>query len=165
MGIHNSSSLVTERRVEKLNMKIFMTVASLLALASAEAEPSYGYGGIAHHPYGGSSYRGRTVYGYGSHVSHGYGYGHGHARSYVYRQQYDGPSHGYGYHGLHKRDAEAEPSYGYTGIAHHGYGATAYRGRTVYGYPSRGYGYGYHGLHKRDAEAEPSYGYTGIAHH
>merc|ERR1712121_85848 len=99
MGIHNSSSLVTERRVEKLNMKIFMTVASLLALASAEAEPSYGYGGIAHHPYGGSSYRGRTVYGYPS----------------------------YGYHGLHKSDAEAEPSYGYAGIAHHGYGATTYR--------------------------------------
>jgi len=137
-------------------MKVFSTVAAILALASAEPEPgyhnnyyrSYSHGGVAHHPYGATSYRGRTVYGYPS-------------RS----------------HYIHKREAEAdaEPGYGYNygynyghpvvsyshhapAYGHHSYGGSSYVGRTVYGYPSRS-----HYVHKREAEAdaEPGYGYTG----
>jgi len=184
-------------------MKVFSTVAAILALASAEPEPgyyrsSYGYG-VAHHPYGASAYRGRTVYGYPSRVHYhhkreaeadaepGYGYSAGYyyprsySSGYAVHQSHPGYARSYqsvhraGGHYLHKREAEAdaEPGYGYSyghpavasvssysygGVAHHPYGGSAYRARTVYGYPSR-----VRYLHKReaeaDAEAEPGYGY------
>merc|ERR1712154_182003 len=119
---------------------------------SADAEPSYGYGYQAY----GYGYHKRSAdaepsYGYG-YQPYGYSYGYGyepvHAPALAYH-----PYGGVSYtdkspQGLHKREAEAEPSYGYKS---YGYGYQPYG----YGYkPSYGYSYGYH---KR--EAEPSYGY------
>jgi len=184
-------------------MKVFSTVAAILALASAEPEPgyyrsSYGYG-VAHHPYGGSSYRGRTVYGYPSRVHYhhkreaeadaepGYGYSAGYyyprsySSGYAVHQSHPGYARSYqsvhraGGHYLHKREAEAdaEPGYGYR------YG---YTGRY---YQPRSYSFGYnvhqghpgyasssvsvhqaggHYIHKREAEAEPGYGYHSLGY-
>ena len=117
---------------------------------------SYGYGGyggyvgygpgIAHHPYGGSSYVGRTVWGfprykreaseapkadddddkaYAKHPDGGL--------SFVGRTVWGFPSD----KKVHKREAEPSFGYGYgPGIAHHPYGGTSYVGRTVWGFPS-----------------------------
>merc|ERR1711942_496663 len=115
--------------------KILAVISTLASLAAAKP----GYGGVALHPYGGSSsvYRttqGLTGYGYG-----GYGYG----------------GYGYGGYGYGKR--EAEPGYG--AVSYHPYGGSSsvYRttqGLTGYGYGGYGYG-GYYG--KRSADAEPGY--------
>jgi len=179
-------------------MKIFATLAALLAVASADAEPGYYRpSGVAYHPYGASSYRGRTIYGYPSHgyrrhhlgkreaeaeptygLRPAYSFGYnvdqshpGHAHAYQSVHQSGGYAAYYRPHYVHKR--EAEPSYHYrgNGVAHHPdggssyvapttYGASAYRGRYVYGgYPSYAtHGYRRHHLGKRDAEAEPTYG-------
>merc|ERR1719427_2346901 len=185
-------------------MKVFATVAAPLALASAEPEPGYyrsSYGGVAHHPYGGSSYRGRTVYGYTSHCSHYLhkreaeadaepGYGHYYQpRSYSFgynvHQSHPGYAHSYQYrsqaggHYLHKREAEAdaEPGYAYSGHYQPSYSVSHYQPRSYsYGYNVHqshpGYAHSYqsryqaggHYLHKREAEAEPGYGYTGHGH-
>merc|ERR1712038_1471737 len=118
MGVHcyltELGTLVT------MAAKIVAVISTLASIAAAEP----GYGGVALHPYGGSSsvYRttqGLTGYGYG-----GYGYG--------------------GYYG--KRSADAEPGYatGYTYRTTQG--LTGYGG---YGYGGYGYG-GYYG--KRSAE-------------
>jgi len=134
-------------------MKVFSTIAALLAVVSADAEPGYYYKpvGVAHHPYGGSSYRGRTVYGY--------------------------PSHGVRkLHYIHKREADAGRSYYHAmkmehapakmeeapakmehprALAHHPHGGTSYVGRTVFGYPSKS-------VHKREADGEPHKGYRPV---
>ncbi len=145
--------------------------------AEADAEPGYGYGGyggygyggygygggVAAHPYGGSSYVGRTVWGIGkrsapapapapekeekAYAKHPKG-----GLSFVGRTVWGFPS-------APKHKREAEPSYGSyggygygAGVAAHPYGGSSYVGRTVWGFPG-----GYR--HKR--EAEPSYGYGG----
>merc|ERR1712106_463002 len=112
--------------------KIVAVVVTLASLAAAE--PGYGYGGVAYHPYGGSSYTHRSPQGLHGHYG-GYGYGHG-----------------YG-----KRSAEAEPGYGYG----NGYGAASVyvsQADHGYGYHPAHYTYGYN-IHKRSADAEPGYGY------
>merc|ERR1711884_269426 len=73
---------------------------------SADAEPEADAWGVAGHPYGGTSYVGRTVWGFPS-------------------------MHHYG-----KRSADADPHMmPMTGIAMHPGGATSYVGRTVWGFP------------------------------
>merc|ERR1712106_996174 len=112
--------------------KIVAVVVTLASLAAAE--PGYGYGGVAYHPYGGSSSVYRTTQGLTGHYG-GYGYGHG-----------------YG-----KRSAEAEPGYGYG----HGYGAASVyvsQADHGYGYNPAQYTYGYN-IRKRSADA----GYYGGA--
>merc|ERR1711970_1460127 len=94
--------------------KIVAVISTLASIAAAEP----GYGGVALHPYGGSSsvYRttqGLTGYGYGGYGGYGYG--------------------GYGYG---KR--EAEPGYG--AISYHPYGGSSSVYRTTQGLT--GYGYG-----------------------
>jgi len=184
-------------------MKVFATLAAILAVASADAEPSYyRSSGVAYHPYSGSSFHGRTIYGgypsyatgyrrhhigkreaeaeptYGYSPAYSFGYNvdqshPGHARSYQSVHQAGGHSAYYRPHYIHKREAEAEPSYYYrgNGVAHHPYratsyvapttyGASAYRGLNVYGgHPSYATGYRRHHIGKREAEAEPTYGY------
>ena len=163
----------------------FQVLSSVIALAlgspeaNAAADAHYGgYGlGVAAHPGYGTSYVGRTVYGYPSYrngkrsaeaephgvVGHVHGLGvaghPGHASSYVGRTIYGYPSHHYG-----KRFADAEAD----ADAH--YGGYGY-GRYAYGSP---YGYGYRRGHyygKRSAEADPeadahygAYGYGGYAY-
>merc|ERR1712106_588233 len=107
--------------------KIVAVVVTLASLAAAE--PGYGYGGVAYHPYGGSSYTHRSPQGL-----------HGH------------------YGGYGKRSAEAEPGYGGVAYHPYGGSSSVYRttqGLTGYGYGGYG-GYG-HGYGKRSAE--PGYGY------
>merc|ERR1712002_1177362 len=127
MGVHcyltELGTLVT------MAAKIVAVISTIATLAAAE--PGYGYGGVALHPYGGSSsvYRttqGLTGYGYG-----GYGYGgyygkrsadpgyYGGASSFVHqsRPYYHG-SYGYGINHYGKRSADAG-YYGY-GYAHGG---------------------------------------------
>merc|ERR1711942_583190 len=104
MGVH--CYLTELGALVAMAAKIVAVISTLASLAAAEP----GYGGVALHPYGGSSsvYRttqGLTGYGYG-----GYGYG--------------------GYYG--KRSADAEPGYatgytyrttqGLTGYGGYGYG-------------------------------------------
>merc|ERR1739845_133942 len=73
---------------------------------SADADPEADAWGVAGHPYGGTSYVGRTVWGFPS-------------------------MHHYG-----KRSADADPHMmPMTGIAMHPGGATSYVGRTVWGFP------------------------------
>jgi len=69
---------------------------------SADADPH----GVAGHPYGATSYVGRTVWGFPS-MGHHYG----------------------------KRSADADPHMPMTGIAMHPGGGTSYVGRTVWGFP------------------------------
>merc|ERR1711970_570186 len=143
MGVHcyltELGTLVT------MAAKIVAVISTLASLAAAEP----GYGGVALHPYGGSSsvYRttqGLTGYGYGGYGGYGYGgYGYGKREA---EPGYGAISyHGYGgYYG--KRSADAEPGYatGYTYRTTQG--LTGYGG---YGYGGYGYG-GYYG--KRSAE-------------
>ena len=105
------------------------------------SEASLGYG-AAYHPYGGSSYTHRSVQGLTGYNSGYYG-------------------HGYG-HGLYKREADAEPSYGYgyPALSYHGYGGVSYEARSPQGLS----GYYGHGIGKRSADAEPSLGYGGAYH-
>merc|ERR1711982_18541 len=93
--------------------------AKIVAVA---AEPGYGYGGVAYHSYGGSSYTHRSPqglhggYGYcgygkrSAEAEPGYGYGHGYGAASVYVSHAD---HGYGYN-------PAQYTYGYN--IGHGYG-------------------------------------------
>ena len=149
-----------------------------LGKRSAEADPGVVHiPGIAAHPYHGTSYVGRTVFGYPRYgkrsaeevdAAPGYGKrsaepephgivaplhpvgiaGHpGHATSFVGRTVFGYPSLHYG-----KRSAEPEP-HGLGIAAHPGY-ATSYVGPTVFGYPRFHYG-------KRSAEADPGYGLYG----
>lgn len=155
-----------------------------LGKRSAEADPGIIHiPGIAAHPYHGTSYVGRTVFGYPRYgkrsaeevdAAPGYGKrsaepephgigaplhpvgiaGHpGHATSFVGRTIFGYPSLHYG-----KRSAEPEP-HG-VGIAAHPGHATSYVGPTVFGYPRFHYG-------KRSAEADPGYGHRrfGFGHH
>merc|ERR1712203_906122 len=116
MGVHcyltELGTLVT------MAAKIVAVISTLASIAAAEP----GYGGVALHPYGGSSSVYRTTRGLT-----GYGYG------------------GYGYRGYGKR--EAEPGYG--AIAYHPYGGSSSVYRTTQGLTGYGYG-GYYG--KRSAE-------------
>merc|ERR1711970_897084 len=113
--------------------KIVAVISTLASLAAAEP----GYGGVALHPYGGSSSVYRTTQGLT-----GYGYG------------------GYGYHGYGYDKREAEPGYG--AISYHPYGGSSsvYRttqGLTGYSYGGYGYGgYGYGGYYGKRS-AEPGY--------
>merc|ERR1712241_559290 len=106
--------------IQILNMKLFVIAAVCLAAtvsAEADADAWYGYGGYLHQQaWPGARGPGFEGTCYGSRV----------------------PTH----HFIGKREAEAEPYYGYGG----------------YGYGGRGYGYG-HYLGKRSADAEPHYGY------
>merc|ERR1711962_1069141 len=124
MGVHcyltELGTLVT------MAAKIVAVISTLASLAAAEP----GYGGVALHPYGGSSSVYRTTQGLT-----GYGYG------------------GYGYG---KR--EAEPGYG--AISYHPYGGSSSVYRTTQGltgYGGYGYGgYGYGGYYGKRS-AEPGY--------
>merc|ERR1711942_540792 len=115
MGVHcyltELGTLVT------MAAKIVAVISTIATLTAAE--PGYGYGGVALHPYGGSSsvYRttqGLTGYGYG-----GYGYGgyygkrsaepgyYGGASSFVHQSRlYYHGSYGYGINHYGKRSAE-----------------------------------------------------------
>merc|ERR1711862_963495 len=102
MGVHcyltELGALVT------MAAKIVAVVAALATVVAGE--PGYGYGGVAYHSYGGSSYTHRSpqglhggygYYGYGKRSAEaepGYGYGHGYGAASVYVSQAD---HGYGY--------------------------------------------------------------------
>merc|ERR1711862_496322 len=114
MGVH--CYLTELGALVAMAAKIVAVISTLASLVAAEP----GYGGVALHPYGGSSsvYRttqGLTGYGYG-----GYGYG----------------GYGYGGYGYGKR--EAEPGYG--AISYHPYGGSSSVYRTTQGLT--GYGYG-----------------------
>jgi len=74
-------------------------------MGKRSADPHY-MGGVAGHPYGATSYVGRTVWGFPS-MGHHYG----------------------------KRSADADPHMPMTGIAMHPGGGTSYVGRTVWGFP------------------------------
>merc|ERR1712243_316538 len=135
MGVHcyltELGTLVT------MAAKIVAVISTIATLAAAE--PGYGYGGVALHPYGGSSSVYRTTQGLT-----GYGYG------------------GYGgYYG--KR--EAEPGYG--AVAYHPYGGSSSVYRTTQGLT--GYGSGYYGgassfVHQSRPYYHGSYSY-GINHY
>merc|ERR1711955_98446 len=103
MGVHcyltELGTLVT------MAAKIVAVISTIATLAAAE--PGYGYGGVALHPYGGSSSVYRTTQGLT-----GYGYG-GYGGYYGKREA----ERGYGYGGYYgERSADAEPGYatGYT---------------------------------------------------
>ena len=138
--------------------------------------------GVAGHPTG-TSFVGRTVFGYPSLHHHGKREAEPEAHGLYHAYGYPYYGYGYGYgrrygHYIGKRSAEPH------GIAGHPGHATSYVGRTVFGYPSLhhygkreaepeahglyhaygypyyGYGYGYgrrygHYIGKREAEAEP----------
>merc|ERR1711942_252935 len=144
MGVHcyltELGALVT------MAAKIVAVVAALATVVAGE--PGYGYGGVAYHSYGGSSYTHRSPQGlHGGYGYHGYGkrsaeaepgYGYGHAVSYTHRspQGLHGHYGGYGYGGYYGKRS-AEPGY--------------YGGASSFVHQSRPY---YHG----------SYGY-GINHY
>jgi len=123
-------------------MKVFVSLAGIWA--AAQADPHYGYGGIAHHPTG-ISYSNRSPQGaYGKRDAdadaYGYGYGRGiaaHPTGISYSNR--SPQGAYG-----KRDADADAyGYGYgRGIAAHPTGIS-YSNRS----PQGAYG-------KRDADAD-----------
>merc|ERR1712241_227504 len=143
----------SEQRVETKHsskiMKLFVTVAGLLAAASAE--PFYGYHQQAWPAAYGPGFS-RTCYGcrgkrndeaepgYGSTL----GVHPGHAVSYSNRSPQG--AYGYGFH-YGKRSADAEPGYGYGG----GYIIQS-RVHPTYGGPI--HGSFAHPVGKRDAEAE-----------
>merc|ERR1711942_629158 len=136
MGVH--CYLTELGTLVAMAAKIVAVISTLASLAAAEP----GYGGVALHPYGGSSSVYRTTQGltgYG-----GYGYG----------------GYGYGGYGYGKR--EAEPGYG--AVSYHPYGGSSSVYRTTQGLTGYGYGgYGYGGHYgKRSADAG-YYGY-GYAH-
>merc|ERR1712241_1281727 len=153
MGHTTAQYLRVGRHRQEPKMKICLVLAALLAVVIAEP---FGYGpGIAFHPGGGTSYRGRTVFGYPrgkrSAEAYGYGgYGGGVARHPYGGSSYVGPTI-WGL-GRKKRDAEAD-AYGYGGygggVALHPYGGSSYVGPTVWGL----------GRKKRDADAEAYGGY------
>merc|ERR1711942_491555 len=175
MGVHcyltELGTLVT------MAAKIVAVVAAFATVAAGE--PGYGYGGVAYHSYGGSSYTHRSpqglhggygYYGYGKRSAEaepGYGYGHGYGAASVYVSQAD---HGYGYnpaqytygynivHGYGKRSADTEPGYGYgKRAAEPGYGhAVSYCHRSPQGVHGHYGGYGYGGYYGKRS-AEPGY--------
>merc|ERR1712141_94964 len=132
----------------------FLVILALMgcALAEAEADAYYGWGGY------GLGYRSYGGYGLGYSGYGGYGLGYA-ARPYGYSRI------GYSGHYIGKREAEAEPEakpeadadawYGSYGLGYSG----LYGGYGL-GYSARPYGYsrlGYSGhyIGKREAEAEP----------
>merc|ERR1711875_163098 len=124
MGVH--CYLTELGALVAMAAKIVAVISTLASLAAAEP----GYGGVALHPYGGSSSvyrttRGLTGYGYG-----GYGYG--------------------GYYG--KRSADAEPGY-YGGAS-----SFVHQSRPYY-HGSYGYGINHYGKRSADA-GYYGYGYT-----
>jgi hypothetical protein len=184
------SILILDTIIDNLQLTVFalnFQIASVVAITAAD--PYYGYGGVAHHPYGGTSYVQNSPWGlsgayrykrsadpepearyggYGGYGGHGGGYGHG--GSYGHGG-YGGYGHG-GYGGRYsgyrgKRSAVAEPGYGYGGYGHGGYGHGGY-GHGGYRHGGYGGGYGYGGYRgKRSAEAEAGYGgygYGGYGH-
>jgi hypothetical protein len=68
-------------------------------------------------------------------------------------------SYGYGIHHLGKREAEAEPGYGYYGYPYHAYYLPSAVSHTAVSTPFASYAYGVHNIGKR--EAEPGYGFYG----
>merc|ERR1719317_44585 len=134
-------------------------LACTAALAAADADPLYGYGG---------HYLGYGAYGYGKRDADaepeakadalygsygGYGLGH-HAYGYGnlgYSSLGYGHGYSHGYYGFGKREADAEPkadanalygTYGGYGLGHRAYGYGNL------GYSSLGYGHGYgHGYY------------------
>ena len=156
----------SQRAQVKMN-NFSVIIAALVLVAVANAQPwggqwqwpgSYGYGhsstcfgcrgkrsaepAYAGHPYGGTSYVGRTIWGFPGGYHHGYGkrsaepepyYGTG-----VAYHPYGGSSYvGRTVWGAWRGKRSAEPAY-----AHHPYGGSSYVGRTIWGFPG---GYGYHG--------------------
>merc|ERR1711942_147728 len=110
-------------------------------VAVVAGEPGYGYGGVAYHSYGGSSYTHRSPQG----LHGGYGYN---PAQYTYGYNI---GHGYG-----KRSADAEPGYGYG----HAVSYTHRSPQGLHGYYGA-YGYGINHYGKRSADAG-YYGY-GVA--
>merc|ERR1711887_497189 len=102
-------------------------IVAVVVTLASLAAAEPGYGG-AYHPYGGHSYTYRTTQGLTGH---------------------------HGYYGYGKR--EAEPGYGYGGVALHAYGGHSYTHRSpqgVHGYGAASvyvsqadHGYGYHPAH------------------
>merc|ERR1711887_269954 len=125
MGVHcyltELGTLVT------MAAKIVAVVAALATVVSGE--PGYGYGGVAYHSYGGSSYTHRSPQGLHGHYG---GYGYGHAVSYTHRspQGVHGHYGGYGYGGYYGKRS-AEPGY--------------YGGASSYVHQSRPYYHGSYG--------------------
>merc|ERR1712243_167289 len=176
MGVH---CYLTELGALAMAAKIVAVISTLASLAAAEP----GYGGVALHPYGGSSsaYRttqGLTGYGYG-----GYGYGKrsadaepGYATGYTYRTTqgltgYGGYGYGgYGYGGYYGKRS-AEPGYygGASSFVHqsrpyyhgsYGYGINHYGKRAAdAGY----YGYGVAGSYQQVNRPYSAYGVS-VAH-
>merc|ERR1712227_707757 len=125
--VYNFIFLHFKEQISIQIMKLFVIAAACLAAsvsAEADADAWYGYGGYLHQQaWPGARGPGFEGTCYGCRV----------------------PTH----HFIGKREAEAEPYYGYGG---YGYGG--------YGY---GHGYGYY-LGKRSADAEPHYGYPYAYH-
>merc|ERR1712058_58833 len=128
MGVHcyltELGTLVT------MAAKIVSVVAALATLAAGEP----GYGGVAYHPYGGSSYTHRSpqgLHGYlhkrEAEASYGYGTAYHPYGGYSYTHRSPQGLHGY----LHKREADA--SYGYN------YGPSSASVRVSAATPSYGY--------------------------
>merc|ERR1712168_1633223 len=155
MGVHcyltELGTLVT------MAAKILSGGATLATLAAGEP----GYGGVAYHPYGGSSYTHRSPQGlHGHYGGYGYfgkrsadaepGYGYAHAVSYTHRspQGLHGHYGGYGY-GAYYGKRSAEPGYGY---GH----ALSFTHRSPQGLHGHYGGYGYGGYYGKRS-AEPGY--------
>merc|ERR1712055_1188569 len=136
-------------------MKICLVLAALLAVVIAEP---FGYGpGIAIHPGGATSYRGRTIFGYprGKRSAEAFGYGGGVAVHPYGGRSYVGPTV-WGL-GRKKRDADAE-AYGGYGFGYNPLSGNSYIARSGVGYypggeqrgtrgkRSAGWGYNYNAL-------------------
>merc|ERR1711875_74190 len=129
MGVH--CYLTELGTLVAMAAKIVAVISTLASLAAAEP----GYGGVALHPYGGSSSVYRSTQGLTSYGGYGYG------------------GYGYGGYGYGKR--EAEPGYG--AVSYHPYGGSSSVYRTTQGLTGYGYGgYGYGGYYGKRS-AEPGY--------
>jgi len=157
------------------NMKLFVTLAGLLA--AAQADPlGYGYGGLGLGS-GGFIRQSRVHPGYGGYTAGGFSHPVG-------KRSADADAHGYGYAGGYIR--QARPGLSVFGLHHNGVGAFAHpvgkRSADAFGYgyaPFRALGGA--GLHptgasysnrspqgaygKRDAEAHYGYGYAPLIGH
>merc|ERR1712038_685185 len=162
----------------RINMKVFVALAALVAVAYAEVEADAGL------LYGGYGYSGYSPYAYGlGYGSYGYAapYAYSAYASPYYGGYYGARTYGYGlgYGRYWKRAADAEPKaeadasllyggYGYGYAAPYAYGSYGYAAPYAYSaYSSpyyygglRTYGYGlgygrYGGYWKRSADAEP----------
>merc|ERR1711872_212688 len=130
------------RAAEKINMKFFVVVSALVAVACAEAEPK---------PEADPALLYNGVY---SPLTYG-------AFPFSYRTPYSYGVSPYTYHHFGKRSADAEPEADaallYTGAySPLTYGAFPYGYRTAYTYGASPYTFGaYHHFGKRSADAEP----------